>query len=83
MSDSENTIKINVLIEILPETLQAVVELEKRAVGFGQPGIQTVDTAGRVGELISRFITLNNFDRFAKDPGNYMTKRTIRFGETA
>jgi len=84
MSETAYAIKINVVIEIFPETLQSIVKLEKEAAGFGNSRVQQVDTAGKVGQLISRFLAENGFDAFARDPANYSAGlRTIRFDERA
>lgn len=67
----EKTLSINVLIDIDPDTLEVIVENEKEAAGLGKKGVRTVDTAGKVGELISRFLAEQDFDRFARDSCNY------------
>ncbi len=59
------------MIDIRTDSLESIVKNEKEAAGFGRAGIGPVDTAGKVGELISRFLIENDFDSFAKDPGNY------------
>ncbi len=68
-------ITINVLIDIDPKTLETIVQNEKKAAGFAEGPPGSVDTAGKVGELISRFLDENGFDRFANDQGNYSSKK--------
>jgi hypothetical protein len=67
----ENTLAVNVVIEITPAALQAVVENAKRLAGRNEKGHYTVDTADKVGEMISRFLAQNDFEGFVNDPGNY------------
>jgi len=75
MTQSGKPITINVLIDIDPKTLETIVENEKNAAGFGEGTSGTVDTAGKVGELISRFLVEKDFDCFANDQGNYASKK--------
>jgi len=67
----ENTLAINVVIEITPAALQAVVENAKRLVGRNEKGHYKVDTADKVGEMISRFLAQKDFEGFVNDPENY------------
>jgi len=72
MDPSENTtLAVNVVVELTPAALQAIVEHAKRMAGRNEKGHYTVDTADKVGEMISRFLAENNFERFVNDPGNY------------
>lgn len=68
---NNNTLAVNVVIELTPEALQAIVENAKRLAGRNEKGHYTVDTADKVGEMISRFLAENNFDSFVNDPENY------------
>ena len=71
MGRPESTIAVNVVIELTPNALQAIVENAKRLTGRNAKGHYTVDTADKVGEMISRFLAENNFEGFVTDPGSY------------
>lgn len=71
MGQPENTIAVNVVIELTPNALQAIVENAKRLTGRNAKGHYTVDTADKVGEMISRFLAEHNFEGFVNDPGIY------------
>ena len=62
---------VNVVIELTPAALQAIVENAKRLAGRNEKGHYTVDTADKVGEMVSRFLAQNDFERFVNDPENY------------
>ncbi len=66
-----NTLAVNVVIELTPSALQAIVENAKRLAGRNEKGHYKVDTADKVGEMVSRFLAENDFERFVNDPGNY------------
>jgi hypothetical protein len=66
-----NVLAVNVVIELTPGALQAIVENAKRLAGRNEKGHYTVDTADKVGEMVSRFLAQNNFEGFVKDPENY------------
>ena len=68
---NKHTLAVNVVIEITPVALQAVVENSKRLVGRNEKGHYKVDTADKVGEMISRFLAQNDFEGFVNDPENY------------
>ena len=69
---NNTTLAVNVVIEISPNALQAIVENTKRLVGRNEKGHYTVDTADKVGEMISRFLAENDFDGFVNDPEKYL-----------
>ena len=73
MGLSENTLAVNVVIELPPAALQAIVENAKRLAGRNEKGHYKVDTADKVGEMISRFLAEKDFDGFVNDPINYTT----------
>ena len=66
-----NTLAVNVVIELTPAALQSVVENAKRLVGRNEKGHYNVDTADKLGEMVSRFLAENDFERFVNDPQNY------------
>ena len=71
MNQPGNTIAVNVIVEMTPESLQAIVENAKRLAGRNEKGHYKVDTADKVGEMISRFLTAFDFEKFVNDPDNY------------
>lgn len=71
MSDSSQTLRINATVEIAAGTLEAIVENARRVVGRDEKGHYRVDTAGKVGEMISRFLAERDFDAYARDIANF------------
>jgi hypothetical protein len=71
MPQSEDTIAVNVVVEMTTASLKAIVENAKRLSGKNDKGHYTVDTADKVGEMISRFLLENNFEGYVKTPENY------------
>jgi len=67
-----NTLAVNVVIELSPAALQAIVEHAKRLAGRNEKGHYKVDTADKVGEMVSRFLAENEFERFVNNPENYV-----------
>ena len=66
-----NPLAVNVVIELTPASLQAIVENAKRLVGRNEKGHYRVDTADTVGEMVSRFLAQNDFEGFVNNPDNY------------
>jgi len=71
MPQSEDTIDVNVVVEMTTASLKAIVENAKRLSGKNDKGHYTVDTADKVGEMISRFLLENNFEGYVTTPENY------------
>jgi hypothetical protein len=71
LSTNDEKIFINVTIDILPSTLQTIVENAKKIIGADEKGIYRVDTAQKVNEMISTFLKEYDFDEYAKNPDNY------------
>jgi hypothetical protein len=53
MPQPEDTIAVNVVVEMTTASLKAIVENAKRLSGRNEKGHYTVDTADKVGEMIS------------------------------
>ena len=68
---NNNSLAVNVVIELSPTALQAIVENAKRLTGRNEKGHYKVDTAAKVGEMVSRFLAENDFESFVKHPENY------------
>jgi len=78
MNQPDNTIAVNVVVELTPNSLQAIVENAKRITGRNEKGHYKVETADKVGEMISRFLAENNFEDFVNNSENYNPTRTSR-----
>ncbi len=71
MSELKDTITVRVNVKITPESLKTIVENAKKSVGPNQSGVYRVDTAGKVDEMISRFLLEKDFESYVKNPLNY------------
>ena len=71
MPQSEDTIAVNIVVEMTTDSLKAIVENAKRLSGKNDKGHYTVDTADKVSEMVSRFLLEKDFERFVKTPDNY------------
>ena len=71
MPRSEDTIAVNVVVEMTTASLKAIVENAKRLSGRNEKGHYTVDTADKVSEMISRFLLEKDFESFVKTVENY------------
>jgi hypothetical protein len=71
MPQSEDTIAVNVVVEMTTDSLKAIVENAKRLSGRNEKGHYTVDTADKVSEMISRFLLEKDFEDFVKSAENY------------
>ena len=71
MSCFKDTITVHAVVEMTTASLEAIVENAKRLSGRNKKGHYTVDTADRVGEMISRFLLEKDFESFTKTPENY------------
>jgi len=67
MADTNNLITVSVNVDITPTSLQAVVENAKQSVGRDEKGIYRVDTAVWLGNVISDFLKLHDFETYAKN----------------
>lgn len=74
MYKQDNTIAVNVVIDLTPNALQAIVENAKRITGRNEKGHYKVDTADKVGEMISRFLIAKDFESYAQNPDSYNDK---------
>jgi len=71
MSESKETITVNVNVEMTVASLQAIVENAKKVEKKKKKGVYRIDTADKVGEMISNFILENDFETYAKNIENY------------
>jgi hypothetical protein len=71
MIRNTDKLRVHVVIEVSAMAIQSLVVHYKR-VGDRQPGEAChVDTADKLGEMISKFLDENNFDSYVQNPGNY------------
>ena len=71
MHKQDDTIAVNVIVELTTTALQAIVENAKRIAGRNEKGHYKVDTADKVGEMISRFLIEKDFERYAQNSDSY------------
>lgn len=71
MNTHQETIAVNVVVEMTPASLQAIVEHAKRLTGRNSKGHYQVDTADKVSEMITRFLLEKGFETYVMDPANY------------
>jgi hypothetical protein len=71
MAEQKDTIVVRANVEMTSAALKAIVENSKKLVGPDEKGIYRVDTAEKVGEMVSRFLLEHDFERYAKDFNNY------------
>lgn len=71
MPPIDDTIQVNVVVEITTASLEAIVENTKQISTRNEKGHYTVDTADVVAALISRFLLENGFEGYAKNRDNY------------
>ena len=69
--DTRETIAVNAVVEMTAESLQAIVRNAKALAGRDASGRYQVDTADKVGEMISRFLRRHDFESFVQDIANY------------
>ncbi|MDL1966983.1 MAG: hypothetical protein LWW97_00195 [Deltaproteobacteria bacterium] len=71
MTNEKDLIEIHVNVKITTASLQTIVENAKKIAGRNEKGHYRVDTAGKVSEIISRFLLKNDFEGFVSDITNY------------
>ncbi|GBC59553.1 hypothetical protein DENIS_0492 [Desulfonema ishimotonii] len=71
MEDPRETLMINANIEITAAALEAIVRNAKQIVGRNEKGHYRVDTADKVGEMISQFLFEKDFESYAEDIENF------------
>jgi hypothetical protein len=71
MSEKSDTLVVRANIEITAAALQAIVENVKKVSTPDERGVYRVDTADKVGEMISRFLLQQDFESFVKNIENF------------
>jgi hypothetical protein len=69
--DLKETIAVNAVVEMTTDSLQAIVRNAKAIAGRDPNGRYRVDTADKVGEMISRFLRRHDFEGFVQNIDNY------------
>ncbi|NNK85053.1 MAG: hypothetical protein HKO91_05825 [Desulfobacterales bacterium] len=71
MTEEKDLIEVHVNVEITTTSLQSIVENAKKFSGRNEKGHYQVDTAGKVSEMISRFLLENDFEAYVRNMNNY------------
>ncbi len=71
MDEEKEMVTVQVNLDITVGALKAVVANAKAVAGTDDRGVYRVDTADKLGEIISRFLEDRDFEGFAKDLENY------------
>ncbi|MEA3416896.1 MAG: hypothetical protein U9R02_12200 [Thermodesulfobacteriota bacterium] len=66
MAESKDTITVRVNIEMTTASLEMIVEKAKKEVGRDPKGIYRVDTADKVGEMVSCFLLEKDFESYVR-----------------
>jgi hypothetical protein len=68
---SNDTILVNANVEMTTASLEAIVKNAKEIAGRDEKGVFRVDTADKVGEMISRFLLEKDFQSYVADIDNF------------
>jgi len=71
MTEEKDLIEVHVNVEITTASLQTIVENAKKISGRNEKGHYQVDTAGKVSQMISRFLLENDFEAYVSDINNF------------
>ena len=71
MPDEHPLVRVHVNIEVSAAILQAVVANSKKVAAASPAGGPYPDTADRLADLISRFLSEKQFERYVADIKNY------------
>lgn len=71
MTDPKDLLEVNVNVEIPASALKAIVENAKQIAGRDESGKYRIDTAAKVGEMISRFLAKYDFESYARNINNF------------
>ncbi|MEJ2037809.1 MAG: hypothetical protein P8X55_02600 [Desulfosarcinaceae bacterium] len=65
--NSSERLRVNVTVEISAASLQAVVAYAKKLAGKDASGVYRIDTADKVGEMVTRFLDEKDFEAYIKE----------------
>lgn len=71
MEKEKDMVRVQVNLDISVDALKAVVANAKAIAGRNERGVYQVDTAEKLGEMISLFLINYDFEGFAMDLENY------------
>ena len=71
MTANKNLITVRAIIDMTSASLEAIVENAKKIAGRDEKGRYRVDTADKVGEMISRFLLEKDFESYVKNIDNF------------
>ncbi len=71
MSESKGTVLVRANVELVTDALKVVVRIAKEIEGPDEKGLYRVDTAGKVGEMISKFLLEKDFEGYVREIDNY------------
>lgn len=71
MNQTGESLFVNVVVELTPAALEAIVNHAKRMTGRNEKGHYQVDTADKVSQMISKFLREKDFEGFVMDVNNY------------
>ena len=69
--NEQDMVTVQVNLDIGVEALKSVVANAKAVAGKNDRGVYRVDTADKLGEMISKFLLKADFQKFAQDLENY------------
>jgi hypothetical protein len=71
MTANKNLITVRAIVDMTPASLEAIVENAKKIAGRDEKGRYRVDTADKVGEMISRFLLEKDFESYVENIDNF------------
>jgi hypothetical protein len=71
MAANKNLITVRAIVDMTTVSLEAIVENAKKIAGRDEKGRYRVDTADKVGEMISRFLLEKDFESYVKNIDNF------------
>ena len=71
MTTDKDLITVRAIVDMTTASLEAIVENAKEIAGRDEKGRYRVDTADKVGEMISRFLLEKDFESYVKNIDNF------------
>jgi hypothetical protein len=71
MNQKKDSLLVRANVELTSNALETIVRIAKEMAGPGEDGVYRVDTAGKVGEMISKFLLEKDFEAYVQDIENY------------
>lgn len=70
-AEQDDMLNVHVNIDVPAGAVKAVVENAKQMTGKNEQGHYRIDTADMLSKMISRFLKVNDFQKFAENRDNY------------